>query len=247
MADFYLGGTALNQVWLGNTQINNIPDYLIKSDTLSANFNTWDNSSYPGTGTTWTNLVSGGGDFNLVNSPVFTSGDINYFTFNTSSYATGSLTYMTPGPLSYAMMQAWVEVPTGDDDDGVIFFGDKGTSSNFQLGIKTNGNLLVEFQNNTGNFTGSASYNILNQWVNIAATLEDEGFYARIKGYVNGEYVGEYLQAGDLSLDNQIQLPPDNSISFSYKIAQLLVSKDASDISPDVIYRNYYATRYRFE
>lgn len=50
--------------------------------------------SYPGTGTVWSNLaITGGADFNLVNTPNHTSGDAGFFTFNGSNqYATSQKT-----------------------------------------------------------------------------------------------------------------------------------------------------------
>jgi hypothetical protein len=41
-----------------------------------------DTDSYPGTGTTWTDLTGNGANATLTNSPVYTSGDSGYFNFN---------------------------------------------------------------------------------------------------------------------------------------------------------------------
>ena len=52
---------------------------------LTLQLDAGNSSSYPGSGTTWTDLAGTQQNITLVNSPTFTSGTPAYFTFNGSS------------------------------------------------------------------------------------------------------------------------------------------------------------------
>lgn len=63
---------------------------------LTLQLDAGNSSSYPGSGTTWTDLAGTQQNITLVNSPTFTSGTPAYFTFNGSSqYGTGSGAVLT--------------------------------------------------------------------------------------------------------------------------------------------------------
>lgn len=64
---------------------------------LTLNLDAGDSASYPGSGSTWTDLAGTADNITLVNSPAYTSGTPAYFTFNGSSqYGTGSGTNVLP-------------------------------------------------------------------------------------------------------------------------------------------------------
>ena len=64
---------------------------------LTLNLDAGDSASYPGSGTTWTDLAGTADNISLVNTPTYTSGTPSYFTFNGSNqYGTGSGTNVLP-------------------------------------------------------------------------------------------------------------------------------------------------------
>jgi hypothetical protein len=239
----YVDSYLLGSMYLGTTKVNDGDNGQIKSNTLVANFNTWDTNSYPGSGSTWTNLVSGGGNLNLVSSANFTQGygyyPTSYFTITTSSYGTGSLTNLSPPDVM--MMQAWIY--TSGVDDTVVRVGDPYvfTDEYFGIGVRTNGNMAVSFANQ---FLGWTSTNTLNKWVNIAGTLSLGSSVSTIKGYVNGVSVGATNLEGRFVFEGNTNMiiGPNGP----YRIGQILVSNNVANINDSVIYQNYFTTKQYF-
>jgi hypothetical protein len=239
----------LGNVYLGANQIGFGSNGQIKSNTLIGNFNTWDTTSYSGSGSIWNNIatynnppVIGSGSINLINSPTFTQQGgyfpTNYFTMTTSSYGSGSLFGIQPP--DNIMMQAWVYTPGINDTRGLISLGDEGASGANMLGIgvRTNGNIAVYFR---GQSLGFAANNTLNQWVNIAVTTGTTSF----NGYVNGVKVGT-TTFGSSAPYNGSQRILVGSDGGTYNVGQILVSTNTADAFDDVIYNNYFATKQYF-
>lgn len=75
----------------------NVTDLGLVTAGLTLNLDAGDSTSYPGSGTTWTDLAGTADNITLVNSPTYTSVAPAYFTFNgTTQYGTGSGTGVLP-------------------------------------------------------------------------------------------------------------------------------------------------------
>lgn len=75
----------------------NVNDLGLVTAGLTLNLDAGDSASYPGSGTTWTDLAGTADNITLVNTPTYTSGTPAYFTFNGSTqYGTGSGTNVLP-------------------------------------------------------------------------------------------------------------------------------------------------------
>lgn len=75
----------------------NVSDLGLVTDGLTLNLDAGDAASYPGSGSTWTDLAGTADNISLVNTPTYTSGTPSYFTFNGSNqYGTGSGTNVVP-------------------------------------------------------------------------------------------------------------------------------------------------------
>ena len=100
--------------------------------------------SYPGSGTTWTDLSGRGNNLTAINSPSWNSS--GYFSTGATGYFSGSGTSSIPiGNSNYTMM-AWVRV-TGswvDGNKGIISIGgfESGNQSN---ALRTNSSSLGQF------------------------------------------------------------------------------------------------------
>ena len=87
-------------------------------------------ASYPGTGTTWTDLVGSGYNATLTNGPTYTapanSTTPGYFTFDgTNDYATGNDSGMQAGNAARSV-GGWVYILTGVDGGTIFQYGTTG-------------------------------------------------------------------------------------------------------------------------
>jgi hypothetical protein len=242
-----VGTYPLGKMYLGANQVNDGDNGSIFSSTLIGNFNTWDTTSYPGSGSTWTNLDVGGGNINLVNSPTFTQEGgyfpTNYFTMTTSSYGSGSLTGISAPDNIF--IQAWVYTPGINDALGLIHLGNPTSTADdyFGIGIRTNGDMGIYFNNTLFSYTAT---NTLNQWVNIAAFIVGVTTTSTVQAYVNGVSVGSntFSPRKFYQGNNNIVV---GSSGGTFKVGQVLVSNNIADIANDTrVYQNYYATKQYF-
>lgn len=145
-----------------------------------------DTASYPGTGTTWTDLVSSVNNGTLTNGPVFTSsGSASYFTFDGSNDGVQlagtnfSLNTMTISCWNYAANYL---------QDGFMFEKTTNGSVNTQYSLFFTGPEASIYYRTFGLSTQdlilsrASSGLVNNQWNNIVATFD--GTNKRI--YVNG-------------------------------------------------------------
>lgn len=85
--------------------------------------------SYPGTGTTWTDLSGNGNHGTLVNTPTYTSGSSAYFTFNGGNYV--SFSYAQPAQTTSTSFSwnIWLYATRNNSAD--VFIGNRGTTLEF--------------------------------------------------------------------------------------------------------------------
>jgi len=80
------GSLAISNVNNGIGGLSLIPGLVpLVTDGLTLQLDAGNSSSYPGSGTTWTDIAGTQQNITLVNSPTFTSGTPAYFTFNGSN------------------------------------------------------------------------------------------------------------------------------------------------------------------
>jgi len=88
-------------------------------------------NSYPGSGTTWTDLSGNGYTGTLTNSPTFNSGNGGFFTFNgTNQYTTTTYTQPAYGTGTSFTWNVWVNVPDSGNPNAPIV-GNRGATSSF--------------------------------------------------------------------------------------------------------------------
>ena len=134
-------------------------------------------SSYPGTGTTWTNVGLSGSTYNatLVGAPPFTYGSPGYFDFDgTTEYATLSQAASGSTTGSYTL-SAWVQVPTGATSELYITRGELAAPpSNYslRLGKSSSNRFTAEGFTSAGfgvagttTINPSTWYNITLRWI----------------------------------------------------------------------------------
>ena len=197
------------------------------SDGLIVNFDATDASSYPGTGTTWTNLGTGGTTYNatLTNSPAFESGNTANLYFNKPT--TGDLQQYATISINTGATNAWtMEVIALVPNNSIWVQG----TPFIQIADKAAGNnglgAYIGVQGGKWNFfAGDNSQGaeiVNNTWKMI--TVVNSGTYQYI--YVNG-VVGEVKATVSNSLNEIKPLylgnPPTNPAGTS--VQQIKISR----------------------
>ena len=142
-----------------------------------------DPASYPGTGTTWTDLSGSGNHGTIVSAPTFTT---NYFTFDgTADYVYSTTSFVNPGPYT---VSALFRTSSASGKNIVTFEGDRtGTvSSSYDRMLYMDTAGKIRFGNYDGNVDTAISTSTLNDnaWHYVAGTYGGEGTTMRL--YVDG-------------------------------------------------------------
>ena len=126
-----------------NTGRTHIATKGIVQSGLVLNLDAGVSSSYPGSGTTWTDLSGNGNNLTLTNSPTWNSS--GYFSTGSTGYFTGAGSATIPTGNSPYTMICWVKV-TGSwvDGKGIISIGGFGTS-NQSNALRTYPSILGNF------------------------------------------------------------------------------------------------------
>ena len=160
----------------------NIP--VIVTSGLTMNLDAGDTSSYPGTGTTWTDLTVNGNNGTLVNSPAFTSaGASSYFSFGSGANQRTSFTYQTPQQTASTAFtwNIWA-YPTANSDS-YLLMGYRGTTP-----LKFYKLTTQKFEMYPAEVFNAFAINV---WQNICAVYDGtQAGTANMKLYVNGTQVG---------------------------------------------------------
>jgi len=156
-----------NQKWPGSSPVvlNGLVQY------LDAGIST----SYPGTGTAWTDISTGGNDATLVNGPVFSSAFGGIINFDGGDDRATS----TLPALSSFTFNAWVRLDTTSGERRAF------TSFNDQLGIATTNTAVLIWNGNT-NFSNLTI--ATNTWYNIAITSQSGATRLSINGSLDSTF-----------------------------------------------------------
>lgn len=156
----------------------------IVTDGLTLQLDAGNSSSYPGSGTTWTDLAGTQQNITLVNSPTFTSGTPSYFTFNGSNqYGTGSSAVLTT--TSYTK-SVWFYL-NANADNNLVSSATGGHYMFFQGGNKMYSG-HTNWAGFPSNYPSTATFS-LNTWYNATLTFNTTD---GMKLYVNGELDSSY-------------------------------------------------------
>jgi len=188
------------QNWLNNTpqglqyQVDNGLTYI--RDGLVLDLDAANSLSYPGTGTTWNNLVNPNSSFTLTNSPTYNDG---YFTFDgvndyASSTTSNFLKWENWNQLSFTIIFNHISA-TGQTNNRLYIIdfrttGTVGTSGALGLFVDNPSTTreLKLFYNTTGNSYEEptiTTYNF-NEWIIYTCTFDKTSSSNNIRHYING-------------------------------------------------------------
>ena len=146
-------------------------------------------TSYPGSGSTITNLANTSLPGTLSN---ITYTD-PYFSYNgsTSQVSVPDNALLEPGSGSWTM-EVWV-YQTGQGGSQVILgkFDPGGLSADVSYSIRYNGNIYAQMGDGTGAYINSTTYNLpLNTWKQVVYVYTNSGGTKTLQTYVNGVSIG---------------------------------------------------------
>lgn len=218
------GAVSKREISDGTLQVSNSFDEFTGAPVVNTNLMVWVDAgqatSYPGSGTTWTDLSGNGKTYTLFNTPTFnslTNGGVITFAGASSQYATTATTLFNSSTTNTYSINIWVR-PTGA---GQIVQVDGQTTPNTNYhytAIEITAAGLIYFGQWTGVMsTIATSAQSLNTWYNLAITYNGTTATA----YVNGASVGS---------SNIIWSAPGASTFFA------LMANDSTNMSGSTAY-----------
>jgi hypothetical protein len=208
--------------------------------------------SYPGTGTTWTDLSGNSNNGTLTNGPTFSAGNQGSIVFDgTNDYVTKT-SWISP-PTNTFTIGCWVKFSDNVNDRYLLSFGrDIGGSTGglalFAYGFNAISDVLIfEFGSGIGRVS-SGIVPSLNIWYYLTVTAD----VTNVKFYLNGEVKntssqgsGAITSSPTLSIGSYVN---DSGTPGTYfyagNIAQVSIYNRA--LSAAEVLQNYNATKSRF-
>jgi hypothetical protein len=211
----------------------------IVTDGLALHLDAGDSSSYPGTGTTWSDLTSNNLDFTLINGPAYNSGFGGYITFDgTNDYATLSSGWTSFGTDVFTI-EAWYRAHSANTNHSLISTQGSGAGT-FQLDHASDKD--IRFKANTDTFDSTIAFSA-NTWRQIVFVREGTGtnqckFYENGSLDSNGTIGDNFNSTAQLQLaynrgSNRGPLDADISIIRIYKNKALTAAEVLNNFNVD--------------
>jgi len=231
----------------------------IVTDGLVLALDAGNHMSYPGSGTTWTDLSGNSNNGTLTNGPTFNSGNGGSIVFDGSNDYVALGTPSTLNILGDLTISAWVNLtafPSTSTISTIYEKGYNGTSEQTFFRVDTNGVNVTTLQVGTFNNTGGdkltsltltgTNFVVLGKWVYLTGQYDTNTW----KIYVNGN-----LEASNTTNQGPYSSTSVSSIGGAFissgfsrylngRIGTTLVYNRA--LSPDEILQNYNTTKGRY-
>ena len=199
--------------------------------------------SYPGSGTTWSDLTSNSHDLTLTNGPTYSSTDGGIFDFDgTDDYATtsGSSTVSINASQDFSF-DAWIKIDDGGINS-ISNIGDYYLSSGFVFYTAITTRNLSVYTNNALAFSSGAV--TLNAWAHVAFSRSG----STVTVYLNTSSVGTFTHSAALSGQFDLAISKyngsySNAINGKISNAKLYIGKA---LTASEIQQNYNALKGRY-
>jgi hypothetical protein len=222
----------------------------IVTDDLILCLDAGDKMSYPGAGTTWTDLSGRGNHFTL-SGPVFSENNASsYFEFgdNQGDYAYRSTTDVIGGG-RYITVDMWILITTLQDDIAFLSYATSSYNNEFLLYKKPDAIRHYWGTSNASVSLSSSYYNVGN-WINLVFRRGSSTANYSFNGIQRASMAGtdDYIDAGGTLVFGQEQDSPGggfvNAEDFPGYINSLKIYNRY--LTNDEIRQNYNATKARF-
>ena len=200
-----------------------------------------DSSSYPGSGTTWTDLSSSSNNGTLTNGPTFDSADGGSIVFDgtNDSVALGSDMF---NPNADFTISSWIKIDTLSGTNSHTIVSTLADTGSFQLRYKNGTGLQVvdSWIVDVGAFSNSETLSI-GTWYNITVTRSSNTYTY----YLNGSSVSSFSSTNTYDRGPRtIGINYAGTNVFDGKIAQIFAYSSA--LSASDILSNFNATKDTF-
>ena len=215
---------------------NNAP---IVTDGLVFYVDAGNSKSYPGSGTTWTDLV-GSNDGTLTNGPTYDSGNGGSVVFDGGNdYASIGYTQPAQSSTTSFTWSIWIYLPAGGHNNNDVIFGNRYGPQNLQF-IKITPTSWEYYSGGGENI----SYNVPdNQWLNLCV-VKDQGTHYY---YSNGSQVGTRSSTRSV-VANPVFMAADayNGVKESANVKFATAMIYEKGLSASEVLQNYNALKNRF-
>jgi len=215
----------------GVSLINTVPTPTVVTNGLILYLDAGNSSSYPGTGTTWTDLSGETNNGTLVNSPAYTSNP-GYFTFAlaNNNYVSTSGTISS---LTEATFLAWVySTQTQPDYTNVLMSRNgMGSATNYATGMNfpTGGNNSVGYHwnDNGGTYGWDSGLGVPNNaWSMMAVTVSPTqaiAYLGKSSGITTATNTNSHSVTSNLNFFVSRDTGGGGTRNFNGRIAQVLI------------------------
>ena len=228
----------ISGVTLTGTYVTDVPN--IVTANLVLNLDAGDTLSYPGTGTTWTDLAGTAQNLTLVNSPTYTSGTAGYFTFNGSTQRAAGADTGVVSSTVYTK-SAWFYL-NGYQDNNIVsgdgHFIYMGTQANIDKKIYCGHADWANFLA----YPSSATVN-LSTWYNVTLTFSTtNGMKLYINGTLDSTYTAQKTSMPGTGTVNVAAYSTGNFLNG--RVSKVLVYN--TELSAADVLQNYRAISWRY-
>ena len=203
---------------------------------LTLHLDAGNSASYPGTGTTWTDLSGQGNDGTLVNGVGYSSNDGGYLTFDGSNDYV-STNYSAITGQNARTVSVWYK-SNQTQNKAILGWGTTSNKAMWEL-LLYNGTVGIHLYN-SGNEASTSYTN--NAWQNITFTYS----HPTIKSYMNGVYKSQYtFTAMSTGTTNTLRIGTGLYYSnFNGNIAVVLMYN--KELTASEVQQNFDALKGRF-
>jgi hypothetical protein len=243
----YGGRVSISSRGLGGKFNYAVDPVKIVSSGLVLNLDAGNTLSYPGTGTTWTDLSGNSNNGTLVNGPTYSSTNGGSIVFDgTNDYVNcGNNILINPPALTYC---AWIKGNAFTNAyNSIISKAEEPPTNVATLLIKSNGKLaLYVYGNGIVFYDGSGIYTLsVSNWYHLCLTYSSAD---GLKGYVNGNLDGSASANGSINSQTSTLYiashPTITGRNFNGSVSNAQIYNRALTITE--IQRNYNADKNRF-
>jgi hypothetical protein len=197
--------------------------------------------SYPGSGTTWTDLSGNGNNGTLTNGPTFDDANSGSIVFDGTNDFVSIVHNSNQNP-SNLTINSWVSISSAKISN---ILG-KGANSGYRLRISSNFS-VVFFDRGATNILGTSAGLISpNTWYNIVATGSESG----LQIYINGSLIvsNSTVFGGNVSTQNLAIGAEGVNIDFNESFIGSIASVSLYNrvLTASEIQQNYNATKSRY-
>ena len=225
-------------VTLTGTYVTDVPS--IVTTNLVLDLDAGDTLSYPGSGTTWTDLAGTAQNLTLVGSPTHTSGTSGYFTFNGSTQRaagadTGVVNTTVYTKSAWFYLNGYQDNNIVSGDGHFIYMGPSASvDKKIYCGHANWGNFLA--------FPSSATIN-LSTWYNVTLTFSTtNGMALYLNGILDSTYTAQKTAHAGTGTVNIAAYATGNLLNG--RVSKVLVYN--TELSAADVLQNYRALSWRY-